>query len=82
MGTRRLMGRRTLLAQPRRGLKFYLRREEFTGRFGKLVRVGRALAVDRRFHARTIVRAGYGYKGDQLMPAVRRAFLRRQLGLA
>jgi hypothetical protein len=48
-----------------RGAKRYVRRDE-QGRFtSDQVSVGRSLAQDRRTHARTAVKSGYGDQGDR-----------------
>jgi len=36
-----------------------------TGQFKDSVKKGRSLAADRRQHAKAIVKAGYGDRGDQ-----------------
>jgi hypothetical protein len=44
--------------------KRYVRRDE-KGRFDEVVDVGRSLAIDRKRHAKTTAKPGYGDQGDQ-----------------
>lgn len=43
--------------------KFYVERNRL-GQIKKWVKIKRALAVDRSKKARTVVKSGYGHKGD------------------
>ncbi len=58
------MASRRELIEPRKGDKRYVRRDK-KGHFKEEEDVGRSLAVDRRQHAKTVVKAGQGDRGDQ-----------------
>jgi hypothetical protein len=51
------------LIEPHKGDKRYVRRDD-QGHFKKEVNVGRALAADRRAHAKKTVKPGQGDRGD------------------
>ena len=58
-----MTGKRELI-EPHLGDKRYVRRDD-KGRFGESDDVGKSLAQDRRQKAKTIVKPGYGDRGDQ-----------------
>jgi hypothetical protein len=58
-----MAGKRELI-EPRPGDKRYVRRDD-QGRFRESDDVGRSLAQDRRKSAKTVVKSGYGDRGDQ-----------------
>jgi hypothetical protein len=45
--------------------KFYVRRNERGTSFGQVVDVGKSLAADRRQHAKSIAKPGFGDRGDR-----------------
>ena len=49
----------------RGGIKFYVRRDEETGRFIEWVKVSRSLSQDIKHHAKKKVPPGQGDRGDQ-----------------
>ncbi len=58
-----MTGKRELI-EPHQGDKRYVRRDD-KGRFGESDDVGKSLAQDRRQKAKTVVKPGYGARGDQ-----------------
>jgi hypothetical protein len=62
--------------------KRYVRRNKRGTSFVESDDVGRSLAADRRKHAKTTVKAGYGDKGDQVRPKSKPKTRRRAAGKA
>jgi len=58
-----MAGKRELI-EPHNNDKRYVRRDA-QGRFGEMEDVGRSLAQDRRRHAKTVSKPGYGDRGDR-----------------
>lgn len=58
-----MAGKRELI-EPHKGDKRYVRRDA-QGRFSEVEDVGRSLAQDRRQHAKTTSKPGYGDRGDR-----------------
>ena len=58
-----MAGKRELIA-PHKGDKRYVRRDA-QGRFSEVDDVGRSLTQDRRQHAKTTSKPGYGDRGDR-----------------
>lgn len=58
-----MAGKRELI-EPHKGDKRFVRRDE-KGRFSEVVDAGRSMAQDRRRHAKTESKSGYGDKGDR-----------------
>lgn len=58
-----MAGKRELI-EPHKGDKRFVRRDE-KGRFSEVVDAGRSMAQDRRRHAKTESKPGYGDKGDR-----------------
>ena len=56
-------GKRELI-EPHKGDKRYVRRDE-SGRFSEVEDVGRSLTQDRKRHAKTESKPGYGDRGDR-----------------
>ncbi|HYH08537.1 MAG TPA: hypothetical protein VEK11_15885 [Thermoanaerobaculia bacterium] len=56
-------GKRELI-EPHKGDKRFVRRDE-NGRFKEVVDAGRSMAQDRKRHAKTESKSGYGDKGDR-----------------
>ena len=55
------MGKRYLL----KGKKgSYVERDRY-GRFKKWVRRGKSISMDRRKHAKRVIKSGYGHRGDR-----------------
>lgn len=52
------------LVEPHKGDRRFVRRDE-NGRFSEVVDAGRSLAQDRKRHAKTTSKPGYGDKGDR-----------------
>ena len=57
------MSKRELI-EPTRGDKRYARRDA-EGKFNEMDDVGRSLAQDRKRQAKTVVKPGYGDRGDR-----------------
>ena len=58
-----MSGKRELI-EPHKGDKRFVRRDE-NGRFSEVVDAGRSLAQDRKRHAKTPSKSGYGDRGDR-----------------
>jgi len=58
-----MAGKRELI-EPHKGDKRFVRRDE-RGRFSEVVDVGKSLAQDRKSHAKTVSKPGYGDRGDR-----------------
>ena len=58
-----MAGKRELI-EPHKGDKRYVRRDA-SGRFSEVEDVGRSLAQDRRRHAKSTSKPGYGDRGDR-----------------
>lgn len=58
-----MSGKRELI-EPHKGDKRYVKRDD-SGRFSESDDVGRSLAGDVKTSAKSIVKAGYGDRGDQ-----------------
>jgi len=58
-----MSGKRELI-EPHKGDKRFVRRDE-NGRFSEVVDAGRSMAQDRKRHAKTESKSGYGDKGDR-----------------
>lgn len=58
-----MSGKRELI-EPRKGDKRFVRRDE-NGRFSDVVDAGRSMAQDRKRHAKTESKPGYGDQGDR-----------------
>ena len=58
-----MSGKRELI-EPHKGDKRYVKRDE-AGRFNESDDVGRSLAQDIKKSAKTVVKPGYGDRGDQ-----------------
>jgi hypothetical protein len=58
-----MAGKRELI-EPHKGDKRFVRRDA-QGRFSEVDDVGRSLAQDRRQHAKTVSKPGYGDRGDR-----------------
>ena len=58
-----MAGKRELI-EPHKGDKRFVRRDE-RGRFSEVVDVGKSLAKDRKSHAKTVSKPGYGDRGDR-----------------
>ena len=58
-----MSGKRELI-EPHKGDKRFVRRDE-NGRFSEVVDAGRSLAQDRKRHAKTESKSGYGDRGDR-----------------
>ena len=58
-----MSGKRELI-EPKKGDKRFVRRDE-RGRFSEVVDAGRSAAQDRRRHAKTESKPGYGDRGDR-----------------
>lgn len=58
-----MAGKRELI-EPHKGDKRYVRRDA-QGRFSEVVDVGRSLSQDRKRHATTASKPGYGDRGDR-----------------
>ena len=58
-----MAGKRELI-EPHKGDKRFVRRDE-NGRFSEVVDAGRSMAQDRKQHAKTTSKPGYGDKGDR-----------------
>jgi hypothetical protein len=58
-----MAGKRELI-EPHKGDKRFVRRDE-NGRFTEVVDAGRSMAQDRKRHAKTESKSGYGDKGDR-----------------
>ena len=56
-------GKRELI-EPHKGDKRFVRRDE-NGRFSEVVDAGRSMAQDRKRHAKTESKSGYGDRGDR-----------------
>ena len=56
-------GKRELI-EPHKGDKRVVRRDE-NGRFSEVVDAGRSMAQDRKRHAKTESKSGYGDRGDR-----------------
>lgn len=56
-------GKRELI-EPHKGDKRFVRRDE-NGRFTEVVDAGRSMAQDRKRHAKTESKSGYGDRGDR-----------------
>lgn len=56
-------GKRELI-EPHKGDKRFVRRDE-KGRFSEVVDAGRSMAQDRKRHAKTESKSGYGDRGDR-----------------
>jgi hypothetical protein len=56
-------GKRELI-EPHKGDKRFVRRDE-NGRFSEVVDAGRSMAQDRKRHAKTESKPGYGDRGDR-----------------
>ena len=56
-------GKRELI-EPTKGDKRFVRRDE-KGRFSEVVDAGRSMAQDRKRHAKTESKSGYGDRGDR-----------------
>ena len=60
---KQMSGKRELI-EPHKGDKRFVRRDE-NGRFSEVVDAGRSMAQDRKRHAKTESKSGYGDKGDR-----------------
>jgi hypothetical protein len=58
-----MSGKRELI-EPHKGDKRFVRRDE-KGRFSEVVDAGRSMAQDRKRHAKTVSKPGYGDRGDR-----------------
>jgi hypothetical protein len=58
-----MSGKRELI-EPHKGDKRFVKRDE-NGRFSEVVDAGRSMAQDRKQHARTTTKSGYGDRGDR-----------------
>jgi hypothetical protein len=58
-----MSGKRELI-EPNKGDKRYVRRDA-SGRFKEVTDVGRSLTQDRKRHAKTEAKPGYGDRGDR-----------------
>ena len=58
-----MSGKRELI-EPHKGDKRFVRRDE-NGRFSEVVDAGRSMAQDRKRHAKTESKSGYGDRGDR-----------------
>ncbi|PYQ26377.1 MAG: hypothetical protein DMF56_24805 [Acidobacteria bacterium] len=58
-----MSGKRELI-EPHKGDKRYVRRDA-SGRFKEVTDVGRSLTQDRKRHAKTEAKPGYGDRGDR-----------------
>jgi len=58
-----MSGKRELI-EPHKGDKRFVRRDE-KGRFSEVVDAGRSMAQDRKRHAKTESKSGYGDRGDR-----------------
>jgi hypothetical protein len=58
-----MAGKRELI-EPHKGDKRFVRRDA-NGRFSEVVDAGRSMAQDRKRHAKTESKSGYGDKGDR-----------------
>ena len=58
-----MSGKRELI-EPHEGDKRFVKRDE-NGRFSEVVDAGRSMAQDRKQHARTTTKSGYGDRGDR-----------------
>lgn len=58
-----MAGKRELI-EPHKGDKRFVRRDA-NGRFTEVVDAGRSMAQDRKRHAKTESKSGYGDKGDR-----------------
>lgn len=58
-----MAGKRELI-EPHKGDKRFVRRDE-NGRFSEVVDAGRSMAQDRKRHAKTTSKPGYGDRGDR-----------------
>jgi hypothetical protein len=58
-----MAGKRELI-EPHKGDKRFVRRDE-KGRFSEVVDAGRSMAQDRKRHAKTASKPGYGDRGDR-----------------
>jgi len=58
-----MAGKRELI-EPHKGDRRYVRRDA-QGRFSEVVDAGRSVAQDRRRHAKTESKPGYGDRGDR-----------------
>jgi len=56
-------GKRELI-EPHKGDRRFVRRDE-KGRFSEVVDAGRSMAQDRKRHAKTVSKPGYGDHGDR-----------------
>lgn len=56
-------GKRELI-EPTKGDKRFVRRDE-KGRFSEVVDAGKSMAQDRKRHAKTESKSGYGDRGDR-----------------
>ena len=58
-----MSGKRELI-EPTKGDKRFVRRDE-NGRFSEVVDAGKSMAQDRKRHAKTTSKPGYGDRGDR-----------------
>lgn len=58
-----MAGKRELI-EPHKGDKRFVRRDE-NGRFSEVVDAGKSLSQDRKRHAKTTSKPGYGDRGDR-----------------
>ena len=58
-----MSGKRELI-EPHKGDKRFVKRDE-NGRFSEVVDAGRSMAQDRKQHAKTTTKSGYGDRGDR-----------------
>jgi len=58
-----MAGKRELI-EPHKGDKRFVRRDA-QGRFSEVVDAGRSMAQDRKRHAKTVSKPGYGDRGDR-----------------
>lgn len=58
-----MSGKRELI-EPHKGDKRFVKRDE-NGRFSEVVDAGRSMAQDRKTHAKTESKSGYGDRGDR-----------------
>jgi hypothetical protein len=58
-----MSGKRELI-EPHEGDKRFVKRDE-NGRFSEVVDAGRSMAQDRKQHAKTTTKSGYGDRGDR-----------------
>jgi hypothetical protein len=58
-----MSGKRELI-EPHKGDKRFVKRDE-NGRFSEVVDAGRSMAQDRKTHAKTKSKSGYGDRGDR-----------------